>query len=68
MSLFAFLMPSGYEFLIFAGLMLLLFGSAQLPKLMRNIGRSKQALQQGLKDGIREAEAEEIETEESKEE
>lgn len=59
MSLFAILgLPGGSEFIILAVIILVLFGSAQLPKLMFNIGRSKQALQKGLKDGMKEAEEE----------
>lgn len=59
MSLFAILgMPGGSEIIILALIILVLFGSAQLPKLMFNIGRSKQALQKGLKDGMKEAEEE----------
>lgn len=59
MSLFAFFgLPGGSEFLILAVIILVLFGSAQLPKLMFNIGRSKQALQKGLQDGMKEAEEE----------
>ena len=66
MSLFAILgLPGGSEFIILAVIILVLFGSAQLPKLMFNIGRSKQALQKGLKDGMKEAEEEAAKEEES---
>ncbi|MDB4670680.1 MAG: twin-arginine translocase TatA/TatE family subunit [Pirellulaceae bacterium] len=58
MSFFAFIIPGGFEVWIILGIILLLFGSAQLPKLMFNIGKSKQALQKGLKEGINEGEAE----------
>lgn len=46
------------ELLIVAGLIALLFGSSQIPKLARAIGRSKSELQRGLKDGIKEGNAE----------
>lgn len=59
MSLFAmFGLPGGTEMIILVVVVLVLFGSAQLPKLMFNIGRSKQALQKGLKEGLAEGEAE----------
>ena len=59
MSLYAmFGLPGGSEFIILAVIILVLFGSAQLPKLMFNIGRSKQALQKGLKEGVQEGEKE----------
>lgn len=38
------------ELLIFAGILLLLFGSAKLPALMRSMGRSVSEFKQGLKD------------------
>lgn len=46
------------ELLIVLGIVVVLFGSSQLPKLMFNIGKSKQALQKGLKEGLAEGEAE----------
>ena len=59
MSVFAiFGLPGGMEVVFLIGIILLLFGSSQLPKLMMNIGRSKNALQKGLKDGMKEAEEE----------
>jgi len=58
-SLFAmFGLPGGTEMIILVVIVLVLFGSSQLPKLMFNIGRSKQALQKGLKEGLAEGEAE----------
>lgn len=64
MSLFAWFLPGGSEVLILIVVVLVLFGSAQLPKLMFNIGRSKQALQKGLKTGMQEAEKEAEESDE----
>lgn len=69
-SLFAmFGLPGGTEMIILVVIVLVLFGSSQLPKLMFNIGRSKQALQKGLKEGLAEGEAEadsEVKDDESK--
>ena len=38
------------ELLIFAGILLLLFGSAKLPALMRNMGRSVNEFKAGIKE------------------
>ncbi len=38
------------ELLIIAGVMVLLFGSAKLPSLMRNMGRSINEFKAGMKD------------------
>ena len=38
------------ELLIMAGVLLLLFGSARLPSLMRNMGRSVNEFKAGMKD------------------
>ena len=38
------------EVLLFLGLMALLFGSAKLPALMRNMGRSVNEFKAGMKD------------------
>lgn len=46
------------ELLIVAAVFALLFGSSQIPKLARAIGRSKSELQRGLKEGIEEGNAE----------
>ena len=39
-----------FEFLVFAFVLLLLFGSAKLPTLMRNLGRSATEFKKGMKD------------------
>lgn len=38
------------ELLIFAGILLLLFGSTKLPSLMRNMGRSVNEFKAGIKE------------------
>ena len=38
------------ELLIFMAIVLLLFGSARLPSLMRNLGRSANEFRRGMKD------------------
>ncbi len=39
-----------FEFLLFALVLLLLFGSAKLPALMRNLGRSTTEFKKGMRD------------------
>lgn len=48
----------GSELLILCGVIVLLFGSSQIPKLARSLGRAKSELQRGLNEGIQEAKAE----------
>ena len=43
-------MPGGMEMVIFGLVILLLFGSAKLPKLMRDLGRSTNEFKAGMKD------------------
>ena len=43
-------MPGYLELAIFAGILLLLFGSAKLPMLMRNMGRSVNEFKAGIKE------------------
>jgi len=40
------------ELLIFLVIAMLLFGSAKLPSLMRNLGRSAKEFKQGMKDDV----------------
>lgn len=46
----AFGMPGGMEMVIFGFIILLLFGSAKLPKLMRDLGRSTNEFKAGMKE------------------
>ena len=46
----AFGMPGTWELLIVAGIIVLLFGSAKLPGLMRNMGRSINEFKAGMAD------------------
>lgn len=45
-----FIFGGGYEWLIVAGIFVLLFGSAKLPSLMRNMGRSVNEFKAGMSD------------------
>jgi sec-independent protein translocase protein TatA len=42
------------EILIILGVIVLIFGSTQLPKLARSVGQAQQEFKQGLKEGARE--------------
>ncbi|HBE72198.1 MAG TPA: twin-arginine translocase TatA/TatE family subunit [Planctomycetaceae bacterium] len=55
------------ELLIFMGVIVLLFGGARLPSLMRNLGRSANEFKAGLKEPVDDSAAKEnIEEEEAK--
>ena len=54
MMLFGFGWPGPMELLIIFGILLLLFGSARLPSLMRNIGRSAVEFKKGVSDAGKE--------------
>lgn len=45
-------MPGPAEMMILLVILLLLFGGAKLPSLMRNLGRSANEFKQGLKDTV----------------
>ena len=49
------------ELLIIGGVIFILFGATAIPKLARSIGQAKKEFQKGMKDGEKEAEAEEEE-------
>jgi sec-independent protein translocase protein TatA len=44
-------MPSGTEWLIVAGVVLLLFGAKKLPELARSLGKSSREFKKGLQEG-----------------
>ncbi|HKY14311.1 MAG TPA: twin-arginine translocase TatA/TatE family subunit [Microthrixaceae bacterium] len=44
-------MPNGSEWIIIAVVVLVLFGSTQIPKLARSLGQAQKEFKQGLKDG-----------------
>lgn len=44
-------MPGGPEWLIIAGIVVLLFGAKKLPELARSLGKSTKEFKQGLKEG-----------------
>ena len=44
-------MPSGYEWFIILGVVLLIFGGSQLPKLAKNIGKAQKEFKDGLAEG-----------------
>jgi sec-independent protein translocase protein TatA len=54
-------MPSGWEWIIIALVVFMLFGASRLPQLAKSLGQSRRA----FKEGMREAE-EEYETEQQK--
>jgi sec-independent protein translocase protein TatA len=41
-------MPSGWEWIIVLGIILLLFGGAKLPKLARSLGEAKKEFEDGV--------------------
>lgn len=49
---FGFGMPGATEMMILAFVILLLFGGAKLPSLMRNIGRSANEFKRGMNDSL----------------
>ena len=44
-------MPGGPEWLIVAGLVVLLFGAKKLPELARSLGKSSREFKKGLQEG-----------------
>lgn len=50
--IFGFGMPGVTEMMILAFVILLLFGGAKLPSLMRNIGRSANEFKRGMNDSL----------------
>lgn len=47
----------GYDLLIVLGIIALLFGSSQLPKLARSLGSASHEFKKGAEEGAREKEA-----------
>lgn len=66
MTLLAFGMPGMQELLIFMVIVLVVFGSARLPSLMRNLGRSANEFKAGMKDPVND-QSDSSEDEDSKE-
>ncbi len=54
------------EILIILGVLVLIFGSTQLPKLARSIGQSQQEFKKGLKEGAQDEDEEEDKPSKSK--
>lgn len=54
--LLGFFSPGPLELAIIAGIVLLLFGGAKLPSLMRNLGRSTNEFKRGMNESIEEDE------------
>lgn len=54
----AFGLPGGMELWIILGIVLLLFGPTQLPKLAKMFGKSAKALKEGMNEGLNEADDE----------
>lgn len=52
MNLLAFGMPGTTELIFFALILIVIFGSARLPSLMRNLGRSANEFKAGMKDPV----------------
>jgi sec-independent protein translocase protein TatA len=44
----------GWEWIIVAAVVLVLFGGTQIPKLARSLGQAQKEFKQGLKDGASE--------------
>ncbi len=55
------------EMLIFMVIVLVIFGSARLPSLMRNLGRSANEFKAGMKDPVSDGEDDEQSDDKSKE-
>lgn len=49
-------MPSGMELYIIIGILVLLFGSTQIPKLARNLGKAQTEFKKGFVDGQKDEE------------
>jgi sec-independent protein translocase protein TatA len=43
-------MPQGYELFLIVGIIVLLFGGSQLPKLARSLGQAKREFETGSQD------------------
>lgn len=54
------------ELMIFMGVIVLIFGSARLPSLMRNLGRSANEFKAGMKEPVDESAKANLEEEASK--
>jgi len=59
MNLLAFGFPGTTELIIFMIIVIIIFGSARLPSLMRNLGRSANEFKAGMRDPVSSAKEEE---------
>lgn len=55
-------MPQGAEWLFVIGLVVLLFGGTQIPKLARSLGQAQKEFKKGLKEGAADDEDDEAGT------
>ena len=44
-------MPEGFDWIVIAALLALLFGGTQIPKLARSLGQAQAEFKKGLRDG-----------------
>lgn len=51
-----FVVPGGQEWLLIVGIVVLLFGASQVPKLARSLGRSQVELEKGREEAKQELE------------
>jgi sec-independent protein translocase protein TatA len=56
----------GWEWIIVAAVVLVLFGGTQIPKLARSLGQAQKEFKQGLKDGASEDAANDSKSAETK--
>lgn len=52
-------MPGGFEWLIIAGVIILLFGAKKLPEMARSLGRSSSEFKKGVTEGSKDTDDDE---------